>query len=231
MRKCFSILSTFALSLTLISCSNDDIPGINDGALEDNGCNQLINQECVSLFSKSEYGGQSLAKHGINATDLIVSDAQNYISEKKKFISCTVPIKTQNSIIGQVTIVQFTDDNSFRAIYEMKATDFHSGKQQMYVTTGEGEYIATLEEGDPVLNNNPVWRIIDVAEVSESDVMDKGGRKPGESWWACTARIYHVFKTACNGSNTCELACDLIDAVGDGSCTVSIAIAAAVICR
>lgn len=231
MRKSyFSILTMLITSLSVIvsSCSDSDIPGLSNGDLKDDGHDATLIWNCVSSFIKSEYGQASLLKHSISQSELNLSKAQSHSSDRLAFDAFIIPIIRGKENIGTLNIVKDRLGESYRAIFEIQSKNQISGtKPKITVSTGEGLYIATLElKEDPSLDGEH-WEIVDVAEVDDNE--DEDGRRPGESWWSCTARIYHTMKIACNSNANCDLACDMIDLNSD-LCTKAMAISAAAIC-
>ena len=214
MKTKFSILVSLAMILlsSLFSCSDDTsyVP-------------ETENETTSKLqdFLDSEYGKETLKESGLTVNNLDLSKVIIEVNESKGAVAFSIPTIKNGIVTGCLNaIVVCGSDEPYRAIYE-KWENREDG-HRVTLTSGKGLYVATID-----VSNNGHQHI---TEIASGGSINTRARQKGESWWACTTRVYVEAKKACDKDNTCTFLRDVADALSGGQATVSMATAAAIAC-
>ncbi len=219
MKKLFSyfgvtLFVALLLGSAVVACSNDsDIISEQTTKKELKNLQGYFETSNYTVFLKqNDLTGDNLQLDNIAIESFNDKGADVYI----------IPVEKNNKLIGKLHVITYRE--SYKTIYEdwSDATE-EKNNGTVKVSTGEGEYIATLNVMRK--DGKVISQIEDVAEL-------KTTRADGESWWGCTTRIYYEAKKACGTKSSCEFLCDISDIVAriPGQCTISVATAAAIAC-
>lgn len=206
------IIPTMLIGISAWSCSEDS---------------RMILEENTPLreFINSDYGKATLKQHELDLSNLDIHQTTYEYIESKGITAINTPIIKEGKIVGRLNAFIMSMDNSYRAIVE-EWNSKNSNEFEVTLSTGEGIYLATV--GVSKIGNKTIQKILRVSDLENESTYNS--RSASKSWWDCTARTYETFKQACNGSDSCDLLCDLIDVASTGKCTISMAAAAAYIC-
>lgn len=224
------LLLVFSLALTLCSflwSCTDDGPKVPTNHSQ---------ASLLSDFLNSEYGIATLENHGLTIANLDLGNSTKEFFKSKGATAFAVPIIKNGQTTGVLNAFVIPGNDSYRAIVE----EWESTSDREYnvsITTGNGAYLATVAVSHE--GKRKTQEIIDIADYSEAGSnmnirrVAQGNvvmttRKPKESWWACTTRVYHSAKQACGNDSQCDFLCDIADLAK--GCTISMAAAAARVC-
>lgn len=217
MKKLFSyfgvtLFVALLLGSAVVACSND-----SDIISEQTTKKELKNLQ--GYFETSNYTA-FLKQNDLSDDNLKLDNIAVESFNEKGADVYIIPVEKNNKLIGKLHVITYRE--TYKTIYEdwSDATE-EKNNGTVKVSTGEGEYIATLNVMRK--DGKVISQIEDVAEL-------KTTRADGESWWGCTTRVYSEAKKACGSDSSCDFLCDLINVAANGHCTVSVAAAAAISC-
>ena len=128
------------------------------------------------------------------------------------------PVELEGNFVGKLYVSSYGDQ--YATLYEdWSNVHLNFGTSFVPVTTGDGQYVATLAVEK---RYGLIYTTVEmVAQVEHMNA-------PGETWWECVTRVYDEAKKACGNDNSCQFLCDMLNIVGE--CTLTVAAAAALAC-
>lgn len=199
------------LFCSFISCNESDTNLQEESEIEDSQLSNYLNSDYFKSFMEN---------YDLSLNNVLIKEYEKGVIEKKGVNYYTIPVFKNGNMYNKL-IVCINKKGDCRALFEDWSKD-ETDNWKINVSTTKGEYIATLQTKLNEYNKLSTY-IVDVAEV-DTQILSRG-----ESWWQCTSRVYSTAKRACGDDDKCNFACDILDLVWS-SCTVSIAVAAAVVC-
>lgn len=205
-----------ALSIVLVVC------GLGWGCSDETPQNTPEIAPQLVEFLGSRYGMSSLESHGISMQNLDLEKSKYEYFKTKDVAMFAIPIVKDGIVVGRMNAFITNGDNPYRAVVE--SWENNGSGYSVKLTTGNGFYLATVEVHE---DSGKGQKLVDV--VNMNDLQSRSNRPNNESWAECLARIYDEADKACSGDPNCNFLCDLIDIVV-AECTVSMMVAAAIVC-
>jgi hypothetical protein len=143
----------------------------------------------------------------------------------------SIPIEKKGNIIGFIHVFSKKGGEVYRTLYEDRSGFSQENGGTIKMKTANNQYIASID-----------CKVIDIGKMSMkiTDVAPHSNIKiktrvelpdpNNTSWLSCITECYRVAKEACGSESSCEFLCNMVDIVGRGACTLSIAAACAIYC-